>query len=72
MQDKPDEKRLEEIQEVYRSMGLESEEVRKYLASLPSSLGETEQERPIIFIEAGTTSYSQGEFKYARLESTPE
>ena len=72
MKKESDEKRLEEIQEVYRSLGLESEEVRKYLASLPSLFGQTEQKRPIIFIEAGTTSYSQGEFKYARLASTPE
>ena len=72
---KPDEKRLKEIQEVYRSLGLESEEVRKHLAALATLPGQTEQERPIVFIEAGTTgttSYSHGELENARLESTPK
>ena len=68
---KPDKKRLEEIQEVYRSMGLESEESRKYLAALASVPGQTELKRHPVFIEAGITSYSQGKFENARLESTP-
>lgn len=50
-----DGRRLEEMPTVYRSLGLESEEVRTYLASLATL---PEQERPIVFIEAGITSYS--------------
>lgn len=72
MQHKPDEKRLEEVRELYRYMGLESEEDRRYLAALPSLAGQTEKKPTIVFIEAGTTSYSHGEFKNAGLESAPE
>lgn len=43
---------------VYRSLGLESEEVRTYLAALTTLPEQAEQERPIVFIEAGITSYS--------------
>ena len=60
---KPNKKRLKEIQEVYRSLGLESEEVRKYLAALATLPGQTQQEHPIVFIEAGATSYSHGELE---------
>lgn len=64
--------RLDEIQRVYRSMGLESEEVRKYLVGLGNWPKQPEQERPIVFIEAGIASYSQGEMESAGLEPTSE
>ena len=69
---KQSKKRLKELQDVYRTLGLESEEFRKYLIALATLPGQTEQECSIVFIEAGITSYSQGEFKNARLESNPE
>ena len=53
-----DGRRLEEMPTVYRSLGLESEEIRTYLAALTTLPEQAEQERPIVFIEAGITSYS--------------
>lgn len=65
----PDKKRLQEIREVYRTLGIEHEEVRKYLVSLPASPPEPPQ--PTVFIECGNTSESCGEFENARLEPNP-
>ena len=65
----PDKKRLQEIREVYRTLGIEHEEVRKYLISLPASPVEAPQ--PTVFIECGNTSESCGEFENARLEPNP-
>ena len=69
---KASKKRLEEIQEAYKSMGLESEEARKYLVALGTLPKHSEQERPVVFIEAGIASYSQGEIESAGLEPTSE
>ena len=66
---KPDKKRLEEIQDVYRTLGLDSEEFRKYLVSLAAP--SLEPPRPVVYIECGSTSELQGEFKDAGLESNP-
>ena len=68
---KPDKDRLKQIRKIYRSLGLESKEDRKYLAALASFPSQTEQKRPIVFIEAGITSCVQGELKNAGLESDP-
>lgn len=65
MKRKPDKKRLKEIRDVYRSLKLESEEVRKYLTALKILPGYAEQTRPTIFIEAGTTSFGHGEYTNA-------
>jgi len=65
MKHKPDKKRLKEIEHVYRSLGLQSKTVRKYLSALGTPPGYTEEEQKIIFIEAGTTSSSSGEFTNA-------
>ena len=64
--------RLEEIRRIYRSLGLESEEVRKYLVALGTLPKQSEQERPVVFIEAGNTSNSHGEIENARLEPASE
>ena len=65
----PDKRRLQEIREVYRTLGIEHEKVRNYLVSL--SAPPTEPKQPIIFIECGNTSESCGEFENARLEPNP-
>ena len=44
---------LQRCRKVYRSLGLESEEIRTYLAALTTLPEQAEQERPIVFIEAG-------------------
>ena len=64
---KPSKKRLREIQEVYRSMGLDSETL-KYFAPLMPLPQATEQERPIVFIESGISSDSHGDFQNAGLD----
>ena len=60
-------KRLKEIESVYRSMGLTPEQLKHFYA-LAALAKHTKQERPFVFIEAGTTSDSGGEFQNARSE----
>lgn len=72
MKDQASKERLEEIQKIYRSLGLESEEVLKYLASLGTLSKQSEQKNPVVFIEAGITSSSHGEITDAGLESAPK
>ena len=64
---KPSKKRLKEIQEVYRSMGLNPEQL-KYFSPLTPLPQPVEQEQPIIFIESGISSDSYGDFEDAGLE----
>jgi hypothetical protein len=56
MKRKLDKKRLKEIQKVYRSLGIESKNIRKYLTKLGTLPDQSEQKEPTIFIEAGITS----------------
>ena len=60
-------KRLKEIEDVYKSMGLTSEQLECFNA-LAALAKHTKQERPFAFIESGTTSDSSGEFNNAGLE----
>ena len=70
MKIKTNKKRLKEIQDVYRTLGLESEEYRKYLVALALFPEQLEKKRSIVFIEADINSFKYGELKNARLEST--
>lgn len=54
-------KRAAEITELYRRLGIESQEVRKYLLSLGSMGAIGRKETPIIFIELAATSEGAGE-----------
>lgn len=64
---KPSKKRLKEIEAVYKSMGLTPEQLQHFnaLAILARHMRE---KRPLFFIEAGTTSNSDGDLNDARLE----
>jgi len=53
-----DKRRQTRIDRVYRTLGIESPEVRAYLVSLGSRSDQVEKEKPPVFIEAGTTSFS--------------
>ncbi len=73
MKHKPVNKKwLKQIEDVYRTLGLQSDEVRKYFTTIGNLPGHAKKERETIFIEAGTTSFSLGELTNARLESTSE
>ncbi len=72
MNGKASKERLEEIQRTYRSLGLDSEEVRKYLTAFGTLPKQSEQDRPVVFIEAGIASYSHGENQNAGLEPASE
>lgn len=72
MKPKVDKKRIKEINDVYRSLGLQSEEVRRYLVGLGTLPEYAEQQKETIFIEAGITSLGSGGLTYARLEPTSE
>jgi len=63
-------KRLKEIEEVYKTLGINSREARRYFVALgntPDYGGE--QKKVSIFIEADTGSLGSGEIKNAGLES---
>ena len=60
-------KRLKEIESVYRSMGLTSEQL-KYFNALNTLSKQTKQNRPIVFLESGISSDSHGDFQNAGLE----
>lgn len=60
-------KRLKEIESVYQSMGLTSEQL-EYFNALNILTKQAKQKPPIVFIEAGTTSDSDGEVSDAGLE----
>ena len=60
-------KRLKEIEDVYKSMGLTSEQL-EHFNTLNILTKQTRREHPIVFIEAGTTSDSDGELSDAGLE----
>jgi hypothetical protein len=72
MKRKPEKKRIKEIENVYRTLGLQSEEVRKYLVALGTLPSHEEKEKKAVFIEAGTTSFGSGGLTHARLESATE
>jgi len=70
MKTKPEKRRLEEIEEVYKTLGLQDDEMRKYfllLSNMPTF--EKQEGKPIIFIEADTVSFGTGDFANAGLES---
>lgn len=70
MKAKSEKNRLKEIEEVYNTMGLNNEEVRKYfsvLYNIPNLEGQ--EKKTIIFIEADTVSFGTGDFANAGLES---
>ena len=64
---KPSKKLLNEIEDVFKSMGLTPKQM-KHFNELATLARQTKQERPFAFIEAGTTSDSNGEFNNAGLE----
>ena len=64
---KPSKKLLNEIEDVFKSMGLTPEQM-KHFNGLATLARQTKQERPFAFIEAGTTSDSNGEFNNAGWE----
>ena len=66
MKFEPDEKRLKELQDVYRSLGLNSEQLG-YFASLEGLARQAEPEHPIVLITE-TTSDSAGELEDAKLD----
>lgn len=72
MKPKVGKKRIKEIDDVYRSLGLQSEEVRRYLVGLGTFPEYAEQQKKTIFIEAGITSLGSGGLAHARLEPTSE
>jgi len=70
MKRKTDKKRLKEIEEVYKTLGLQSKEARRYFAALGNISNYESQEKKVsIFIEASTGSFGLGEIINARLES---
>lgn len=69
MKYKSSNKRKKEIEDVYRHIGLQSEEVRNYFVALGRLAGLEESEKKIVFIEADITSFGAGEMTNARLES---
>lgn len=58
-------KRIQEIEKVYRTLGLESDEICKYIISLGSFGENCQKEKRATFIEAGTSSCGFGELKNA-------
>jgi acyl-[acyl carrier protein]--UDP-N-acetylglucosamine O-acyltransferase len=59
-------KRIEEIEEVYKTLGLQSEEARRYFAALGNiPVNETQVNKISIFIEADTGSFGSGEITNA-------
>ena len=60
-------KRRKEIESVYQSIGLTTEQFECF-NTLNMLTKQTRQEHPIVFIETGTTSDSEGELEDARLE----
>ncbi|HPA44851.1 MAG TPA: hypothetical protein PLG59_12850 [bacterium] len=72
MKPKADKNRIKEIKDVYRSIGLQSEEVRKYFAGLGTLPEYPDQQKETIFIEAGITSCGSGGLIYAGLERASE
>ena len=60
-------KRLKEIESVYQSMGLTTEQF-EYFNALNALSRQAKEEYPFIFIETGTTSDSNGEVQNAGLE----
>ena len=67
MERKINKKRLKEVEVVYQSLGLNSEQL-KYFEALGAFARQAEQEPPIVFIESRITSDSEGEFQNAGLE----
>ncbi len=64
--------RMKEIEAVYRTLGLQSEEVRKYFIALGNMKDLGKKEKNSIFIEAATTSQSSGGWEHAGLERNSE
>ena len=60
-------KRLKEIESVYQSMGLTTKQLECFKV-LNILTKQTKQKPPIVFIETGTTSDSDGEVSDAGLE----
>ena len=59
-------KRIKEIEEVYKTLGLKSEEARRYYAALGNSpVNEHRGNKVSIFIEADTGSFGSGEITNA-------
>ena len=70
MKSKGKTKRIREIEEVYKTLGLQSEKAQKYfffLSSVPTY--EKEGKKISVFIEADTVSHGTGAFSNAGLES---
>ena len=67
MKCKPSKKWLKEIESVYRSMGLNPEQL-KHFNALNTLSKQTKQNRPIVFTESGTTSDRDEEFQNGELE----
>ena len=67
MKRKLSKKRLKEIQDVYRSMGLTPEQL-KHFNALHTLSKQTKQNRPIVFLESGISSDSHGDFQNGGLE----
>lgn len=59
-------KRIKEIEEVYKTLGLQSEEARRYFAALGNiPVNENQVNKISIFIEADTGSFGSGEITNA-------
>jgi len=59
-------KRIKEIEEVYKTLGLQSEEARRYFAALGNiPVNENQANKVSIFIEADTGSFGSGEINNA-------
>lgn len=69
MKIKSETERIKKIEEVYKTLGLQSEEARKYFAFLNSVPKYEKEEKKIsVFIEADTVSFGTGAFANAGLE----
>ncbi len=69
---KSSKKRIKEIEKVYQTLGLYSEEARKYYTYLGNYPNSSEQEKRATFISAGINSQEIGEINNAGLESVAQ
>lgn len=60
-----DQKIHKETEELYRTLGLQSEEVRHYLVGLGTMGTQEQNPRRMLFIEAGASSLSSGSYSDA-------